>query len=343
MQVSVIIPAFNAGAFIKRTIDSILAQTYNDYEIIVVDDGSTDNTAKVVGNYGSKVNYIYQKNSGTGAARNTGIAAAKGQWIALLDHDDEWLPEKLHSQMGLVGRNPDLKWCATNRYQSDGRRNVAVGNVKTIKKNLRDKDYFDNFFVATFKGVCPVITSTMLINREVFNELGVFDPCLVRCDDLDLWWRITYRYPKIGYVPEPMVVVHLDVEVTASTKTRLEHKRGPRAGGFISKHLKLAREQGSLDVFHPYIGKCLRKQLITTSSHGLKSDARRIAKDFREFFPWHWRFGTYVLTVFPKLTSIASKMLAYMRYKLGLEKQVNRRWLTPKKVKQSNSSSSQTH
>jgi glycosyltransferase involved in cell wall biosynthesis len=240
MQVSVIIPAFNSEPFIKRTIDSILAQTYSDYEIIVVDDGSTDNTSEVVSNYGSKVNYIYQKNSGTGAARNTGIAAAHGNWIAFLDHDDEWLPEKLLSQMELVGRNPDLKWCATNRYQSDGSRCVAVGNTKTIKKNLGSKDYFENYFEAAFKGLCPVITSTMLIHREVFNELGVFDPCLVRCDDLDLWWRITYRYPKIGYLSEPLVVVHLDVEVTASTKTRLEHKRGPRAGGFITKHLKLA-------------------------------------------------------------------------------------------------------
>jgi glycosyltransferase involved in cell wall biosynthesis len=94
-MISVVIPAFNAGQFIRRTVDSILAQTYSDFEIIVVDDGSTDNTADVVRSYGPKVRYIYQQNAGDGPARNTGITAAEGDWIAFLDHDDEWLPKKL--------------------------------------------------------------------------------------------------------------------------------------------------------------------------------------------------------------------------------------------------------
>jgi glycosyltransferase involved in cell wall biosynthesis len=338
MLISAIIPAFNADRFIRRTIESILAQTYTDYEIIVVDDGSTDNTAEVVKNYGPKVNYIYQENSGDGAARNTGIAAAKGDWVAFLDHDDEWLPEKLFSQMELVGRNPDLKWCATNRFQSDGRRRVAVGNTEAIRNNLAGKDYFENYFEAANKGVCPVITSTMLIHREVFDEVGVFDPHLVRSSDLDLWWRITYRYPEIGYLPQPLVVVHLDVENIVSTKHRMESKRGVSAGGLIARHLKLAREQGSLEAFRPYAKKRLRKKLIINIYHGLKDDARSTVTQFREFFPWYWRIGTYLLTIFPKLTSAAARMVAYLRYKLGLEKQVSRRWIKPEQANQSDSS-----
>ncbi|MHC4131899.1 MAG: glycosyltransferase family 2 protein [Planctomycetota bacterium] len=327
MKVSVIIPAFNAGQFINQTIDSILAQTYSDYEIIVVDDGSTDNTVKVVKNYGANVKYIYQENSGQGAARNTGIAAAKGDWIALLDHDDEWLPDKLSLQMELLKRNPALKWCATNRYQSDGIRRAVVGNSEVIEKSLDGKDYFENYFEAATKGVCPVITSTMLIQKVVFEEIGGFDPCLVRCDDLDMWWRIAYRYPAIGYLPEPLVIVHLNVEVAASTKTRLVVKQTPWSGELITRHLKLATEQGRMEVFKPYARKLLHKKLIEIIYHGHKEDARSTIKDFREFFPWHWRIGTYLLTIFPKLTSATAHIVAYMHYKLGLEKQVSRRWI----------------
>lgn len=327
MLISVIIPAFNAGRFINRTIESILAQRYRDYEIIVVDDGSTDNTAEAVKSYGSKVHYIYQKNAGTAAARNTGIAASKGDCIALLDHDDEWLPDKLSLQMELLQRNPDLKWCATNRYQSDGRRRAVVGNIEAIKKGLEGKDYFENYFEAATKGVCPVITSTMVIEKAVFEELGVFDASLVRCDDLDMWWRIAFRYPAIGYLPEPLVVVHLDVEVAASTKTRLAAKQRPWTGELITRHLKLASEQGRLEAFKPYARKRVCKKLIEIVYHGHKKNARSIVKQFHDFFPWYWRLGTYVLTVFPKVTSTAARTAAYLGYKLGLEKQVSRRWM----------------
>ena len=326
MRVSVIIPAFNAGRFINRTIDSILAQTYRDYEIIVVDDGSTDNTAEVVKSYGSRVHYIYQQNSRQAAARNTGIAAAQGDWIALLDHDDEWLAEKLRLQMELLQRNPELKWCATNRYQSDGRRRAVVGNIEAIKKGLEGKDYFENYFEAATKGVCPVITSAMVIKKAVFEELGVFDFGLVRCDDLDMWWRIAYRYPAIGYLPEPLVVVNLNVEVTASRKSRIAAKETPWTGELITRHLKLAAEQSYIDKFRPYAKKRVRKKLIEIIYHGHKKNARSIVKQFRDFFPWYWRIGMYLLTVFPKLTSTAARTAAYLGYKLGLEKQVSRRW-----------------
>ncbi|MFC1739382.1 glycosyltransferase family 2 protein [Planctomycetota bacterium] len=338
MLISAIIPAFNAGRFINRTIDSILTQTYRDYEIIVVDDGSTDDTADIVKNYGDKVTYIYQDNSGDGAARNTGIAAAKGDWTAFLDHDDEWLPKKLFMQMEVLQRNPTLRWCGSNRYQSDGKRCFPVGNVKAIKKALVNGDYFASFFEAMTKGVCPVITSTMLIRREVFEQVGVFDPSLVRCADLDLWWRIAYRYPEIGYIAELMATVHLNVENIVSTKHRLASKRGPLPDGLIAKHLKLADKQGALEDFKPYAKKRLRKKLVIAIYHGRKDDVRQAVEYFREYFPWHWRTGAYLLTIFPEVTSTIAKTIAYLAYKLRLDKQVTRRWLYSKKAGKSNSS-----
>ena len=108
--ISVVIPAFNVGKFIARTLDSVLAQTRAADEIIVVDDGSTDNTAEVVRSYGTKVNFIQQDNAGASTARNTGIKAAQSEWVAFLDGDDEWLPEKLEVQLSLPERNPEWAW-----------------------------------------------------------------------------------------------------------------------------------------------------------------------------------------------------------------------------------------
>jgi glycosyltransferase involved in cell wall biosynthesis len=337
-MISVVIPAFNAGRFIRRTIDSILAQTYRDYEIIVVDDGSADNTAEVVKSYGPKVRYIYQENAGDGPARNTGIRAAKGEWIAFLDHDDEWLPEKLQLQMELVGRHPELRWCGTNRYQSDGKRRMAVGNTEAIQKALGGDDYFENYFAAVTKGLCPVITSTMLVHKEVFEQIGVFDSCWLRSADLDMWWRIGYRFPKIGYLPQPLVIVHLDAVNVVSAQYRSLSKRGEHARKLIAHHLELADEQGRLEEFKPYAGKLLRKVLITAVYRGFKTDARVTVKQFSDFFPWHWRFGAYLLTVFPKFTSAFAQTIAYLRYRLGLERRVTRRWTYSRRINQSDSS-----
>ena len=113
-SVSVIIPAHNASEYIGRAIESVLAQTRKPDEIIVVDDGSTDDTARIIADYGSKVIYIQQENAGPSVARNTGIEAATSEWIAFLDADDEWIPEKLELQTELLGRNTNLVWTTAN-------------------------------------------------------------------------------------------------------------------------------------------------------------------------------------------------------------------------------------
>ena len=105
-MITVIIPAYNSVKSIRRAIDSILAQTLKDYEIIVIDDGSTDGTGKIIKEYSNAVSYNYQENAGVCAARNAGIEKARGQWIAFLDHDDYWQPDKLERQMEILTENP---------------------------------------------------------------------------------------------------------------------------------------------------------------------------------------------------------------------------------------------
>lgn len=333
--VSVVIPAYNAEQCIGRAIDSVLAQTFDDYEIIVVNDGSTDNTAELVKRYGSKVNCIYQDNAGESVARNTAITASKGRWIAFLDADDEWLPDKLALQMGVLEANPDLRWCSTNYYHVNGPRKAARGKTKVIKKALGGRGYFESYFSAAEKSLCIICVPTTVVHRDVFDEVGRFVPGLHSGPDLDMWWRIAYRYPKIGYVAEPLAVVYLDVANVVSTKRRLGVKDGANARRLIGRHLQLAKEQKSLDAFRPYAKKLLRKSLITTLYHGYKTGARTTVRQFSGLFPWYWRVGTYVLTVFPRFTSRFAHAIAYLRYCLGLEREVTRRWTCPKKENQS--------
>jgi len=325
--ISAVIPAYNAEQFIRRTIDSVLAQTYTDYEIIVIDDGSTDNTAEVVKSYGSKVRYFYQQNSGDGAARNAGIYAAKGEWVAFLDHDDEWLPDKLKIQMELLSRNPQLRWCAANFYKQSESRRVTAGNEMALTVALGGRDYFENFFTAFSEGKCKFMTSTMVVHKEVFERVGVFDAHWMRCADLDMWWRIAYRFPRIGYVAVPLAVLHIEVQDVVSTQLRIKSKRGAETRELIAMHLKLAEENKILAEFKPVGKAILIDGLQSTIFRGYKEDARAIVDEFRDLFSWYFRVAVYLLTVFPKATSIAIRTAAYLRYKLGLERDVTRRWI----------------
>jgi glycosyltransferase involved in cell wall biosynthesis len=332
-MVSVIIPAYNAGECIGRAIESVLGQSYPEYEIVVVDDGSTDNTAEIVRQYGDKVRYIYQKNAGVAVARNAGIAVARGDWIAFLDADDEWLPNKLKAQMDLLARNPELRWCGANRFQSDGTRKAPVGSSDIIAQALGTSDAFPSYFAAAASGVCNIQTSTLVVRKRIFAQLGGFDPNReVMDEDLDMWLRIAHYHRQIGYIPDALSISHLDVSYAESGDIRRQRNKGSSLRELMVRHLHLAKREGSLDEFKPYAAKLLRKALITTVYHGLKEDAREMVSQFGEFFPWYWRIGAYLLTVVPKLTSMLARAVAYLRYRLGFEKQVTRRWTLPNQI-----------
>lgn len=323
-MISVVIPAFNSERCINRAIKSVLSQTFSDYEIIVVDDGSTDGTADVVKKFGDRVNYIYQENSGVSVARNTGIAASKGDWIAFLDADDEWLPDKLQQQAELLNRNHSLRWCSTNRYQADKKRKAPVGNKAAIAKALKGREYFPNYFLAAVAGKCPIVTSAIIVRKDVFDELGGFEPGRVRGQDLDMWWRIAHYYPKIGYIPEPLAIRYLDIENPITKKHRLESIRRHNRWDLVVRHLSIAKEKGDINEFRPFASMSLRESLLAMLYYGYKQDARDMVKQFRELFGWHWRLGTYLLTVFPRLTSAAAKTILYLVSKSGLSRQVSR-------------------
>ena len=154
-SISVVIPAYNSAAQLARALDSVLAQTRPAEEILVVDDGSTDATAEVARSYGDAVRLIAQANAGAAAARNAGIRAARGTWIAFLDADDEWLPDRLALQTDILDRRPDLVWVSGNSISCSCTENRQAPDVQPekVRQQLNGKVFIADFLVAFQKGI----------------------------------------------------------------------------------------------------------------------------------------------------------------------------------------------
>jgi glycosyltransferase involved in cell wall biosynthesis len=203
MKVSVVITTYNRAHFVCEAIDSVLAQTFKDFEIIVIDDGSIDNTPQVLGKYGSRIRYIYQKHQGLSVARNTGIRSTRTEYIAFLDDDDIWLPHKLerqvifldsHSDIGLVHSSIEvvnsqgyLLKEATQRHLRLYRKASKVGY--------------------TYEGLsrCGIMfLSSVMLRKICLKEVDLFDPKTERNEDWDFALRFALRY-RIAILPEPLV------------------------------------------------------------------------------------------------------------------------------------------
>lgn len=187
-MISVIIPVFNREETIKRALESVFNQTYKDFEVIVIDDGSTDKTLSLAKEF--PVEIITQKNHGVSHARNRGIEKARGEYIALLDSDDEWLPKKLELQM-----QKQSVCCHTEEiWIRDG---VRVNQMKKHKKGGGDQ------FIPSL-GLCLISPSSVLLRRDVFDEIGMFREDYPVCEDYDLWLKLTSLY-EIDFIDTPLI------------------------------------------------------------------------------------------------------------------------------------------
>ncbi|MDJ0986715.1 MAG: glycosyltransferase [Desulfobacterales bacterium] len=184
--VSVIIPTYNRDWIVAEAIDSVLAQDFSDYELLVVDDGSEDRTAEILAAYGDNITVLHQSNKGVSAARNCGIAAAAGRLIAFLDSDDLWLPQKLSTQVKFFSDHPDA---VINQTEERWIRNGVRVNPK--KRHLK----FSGMIFERSLALCLVSPSAVMIKKILFDTVGVFDEDLPACEDYDLWLRISCRYP----------------------------------------------------------------------------------------------------------------------------------------------------
>jgi glycosyltransferase involved in cell wall biosynthesis len=196
-RVSVIIPTYNRAAWVAEAVASVLAQTYRDFEVLAVDDGSTDATLEALAPFWRHIIMLrHSRRRGVAAARNLGIAAARGEWLAFLDSDDLWLPEKLSRQMAFARAHPEFLLCQTEEIWI--RRGLRVNPPRTHRKEG------GQIFLRCLER-CLVSPSAVMVHRRLLEGHGGFDESLPAAEDYDLWLRLSWRHP-VGLLPEALVV-----------------------------------------------------------------------------------------------------------------------------------------
>ncbi|OGX08664.1 MAG: hypothetical protein A2Z88_10335 [Omnitrophica WOR_2 bacterium GWA2_47_8] len=184
--VSAIIPTFNRAKLVCETIDSVLAQTYPNIEIIVVDDGSSDNTEEVLKKYGNKVRYLKQDNKGNSAARNYGFKVSRGEYIGFLDDDDLWLPSKIEEEVKFLQDHSDLGFVYCGTYLID-----LEGKI-TGQRTIWEEE--DATFARLYRGNIIISPSISLIRRDCLKDVGYYDEGLYQSSDYDMWIRLARKY-----------------------------------------------------------------------------------------------------------------------------------------------------
>ncbi|MGD8252501.1 MAG: glycosyltransferase [Desulfobacterales bacterium] len=195
-RISVIVPTFNRDWILREAIESVLAQTFKDLELIVVDDGSEDATQKLLAAYGSRIRVHRQENRGVSSARNAGIAMARGSLVALLDSDDTWLPTKLERQVAFMDSRPGVLISQTEE--------IWIRNGRRVNPARKHRKPSGLFFERSLE-MCMVSPSAVMMRRGLIETVGPFDESLPACEDYDLWLRIGCRFP-IWLLDEPLVV-----------------------------------------------------------------------------------------------------------------------------------------
>ena len=195
LPVAVIIPTYNRGHTLARALDSVLQQTTQPNEIWVIDDGSTDNTPALLEEHYPQIDVVRQENSGVSAARNRGVNKSRSDWLAFLDSDDEWLPQKLECQFAAIKEDPEINIVHTDEIWI--RNGVRVNPMQKHRK--QGGDIFEQSL-----GLCAMSPSTILLRRCLIEEEGGFDESLPACEDYDLWLRLCCKY-EVSYVDEMLI------------------------------------------------------------------------------------------------------------------------------------------
>jgi len=196
-KVSVIIPTYNRFPMVKEAVDSVLAQGFEDMELIVVDDGSSDGTVEEIKQYGGRVRLLqHSMNKGVSAARNKGILHARGKYIAFLDSDDLWVKGKLKIQVTFLDDNPHYPLCYTDE--------IWIRKGKRVNPMLKHAKYSGWIFEKCLP-LCIISPSSVMIRRTLFSKVGLFDEALPVCEDYDFWLRISARFP-IFFINRKLII-----------------------------------------------------------------------------------------------------------------------------------------
>ncbi|MCB9073216.1 MAG: glycosyltransferase family 2 protein [Bdellovibrionaceae bacterium] len=196
-MVSVVIPTFNRLSMLKRALESVQQQTFKAFEVLVVDDHSTENIKELSDNFGCR--YLFNQGQGVSAARNTGIKAAMHPWIAFLDSDDEWLPQKLELQLAYAKNHPGTyKLIHTNE--------TWIRNGREVPQKAKHRRQGGRIF-AQCTQACLISPSTAMAHMDLFNSIGLFDESFPTCEDYDFWLRVSSQL-EIGFIDKSLTIKH---------------------------------------------------------------------------------------------------------------------------------------
>jgi len=256
-EVAVIIPCYDAAPYLARALESVFAQTYRDYCVYVIDDGSNDDTTAVLGPYAGRIVSLKQQHSGQAAARNHGIRLSDSPYVAFLDADDEWLPEKLERQVTMFREAPSQGMIYSDCFTSgDGR---STGSCFARIGTPTGGRVFERFLKT-----CDVYTPTVIVRRECLLDVGLFDETLPVGEDYNLWLRIAARW-EVGVIPEVLAVRHVTPGSLSRTTSREQ----------VASNV--------ITVFEKLLGAC--PNLAPRERHAL-----RVAIGWR-----HYGYGSYLL------------------------------------------------
>ncbi|MHC4926391.1 MAG: glycosyltransferase family 2 protein [Planctomycetota bacterium] len=309
ISISAVIPAYNCEDYIARAINSVLNQTRPVNEVIVVDDGSKDKTVEAVRAFGDKVRLIQQPNGGASAARNAGIEAATGDWIAFLDGDDEWLLDKLERQCDILVRHADLAWISGNFkvcYCRQGH-SLIKDDPQQVQSLLGGKLYFADYldvFLEKVRGW----TACMLIRKTVLEEAGLFCTDLPRINDIDMWFRIAYRYPQIGFAAEPLAIYHMEAgECLSGRPIMFDYLER-----FMQRHLNLSKDVGRQDALRPCVLQMLKDWIRSSFFDDRIYDISKAVRSFQSMLPGKYRRIVRLMTIWPGLTKCLLRSLSWV-------------------------------
>jgi glycosyltransferase involved in cell wall biosynthesis len=263
---SVIIPAYNKAEYTCRAVDSVLGQTYRDVEIIVVDDGSTDDTRERLKTYGNRIQYIYKSNGGACSARNVGIRQAKGEYIALLDCDDLYLPAKIEESVNVLRARPEIGFIHTMAYLVDRDDNIVHVYARPearFEGKIAQRLIFGNF----------ICNSTVVVRRSCLDRVGLFDETIFTPADWDMWLRLAEQF-QTAYIK------------TALTKYRV-------SDNYIFNKLELAQKEERIAIErffqrNPSLLTGFKNKVLSNwhlryaQCYVVKEDHDRVRKEFKE-------------------------------------------------------------
>jgi glycosyltransferase involved in cell wall biosynthesis len=281
VRVTAIVPLYNKARFIRRALDSILAQTHADLDVVVVDDGSVDGSADIVRReYGSRVTLLDVPHGGASRARNTGVAHAATEWVALLDADDQWRPGFVERSVALARAQPALGAVFTNRTN-----NIGQPRLSSRHPSGEVADYFRFNLQHRVSGIH---SSSLMVRKRALVDCGGFPEGVERDEDLDTWARLAWTV-RVGYVPDVLSIYHVDGRARVPVAQRIKYPqvlltyRAWRAAGRIPPRLEASSEQYALWMLL-WHASCLVRA-------GLQDRAREVLRE--EYPVWKWpRYGS---------------------------------------------------